>query len=407
MDAQIKAKFSKRHIVKLTKSYILNTYDQVDMFAKFLQIDRNVILDCIKYNSIILSPIREDILPSVGFRFNNKHKLKMRDFGGNGFHGDIFDLVASMFKIKITRNPNAKNEEEDKQKVKEGFMRVLELIDLSMYNDNFNVNVMDKYIIKKLIEIRNSKHVFKPIFRPFDKVDRAYWSPIIYGYRYDDYLRKCNIAAIDKLYINPHTVPYPVYESKRSDRAYVYYQGRDDKTGINDFKVYFINRTITSSFKTIKSYHKARIAKFLSNASKWQITPNVKSEWDVLLITKSYKDVISIKSFLDHLDLDLDIEVVAPPSEVYNIPKHFYDKLADNTREYISKDVKAIFSLYDYDYAGLTNSGKLKRNYNIHRLMFDKSFEEKDFTDNVKHYGKQYMLQVVIDTVKYIEQMIY
>jgi len=85
----------------LTVNYIRDKFDQVSVFSKFLDISEDTIIECIKFGNTIYSPIRPiDNDPSVGFKFDNKGRLKMRDFNGS-FWGDMFDVVSYLYKLPV------------------------------------------------------------------------------------------------------------------------------------------------------------------------------------------------------------------------------------------------------------------------------------------------------------------
>ena len=78
---------------KLNKQYILEKISQVTIFSTYLAIPNDVIQHCIDTGELICSPIRDDVHPTCGFRYDNKGKLKFKDFSGH-FWGDCFDVVA-------------------------------------------------------------------------------------------------------------------------------------------------------------------------------------------------------------------------------------------------------------------------------------------------------------------------
>jgi hypothetical protein len=67
---------------KITKEYVLDNVDEIDIFSEYLQIDDRDIEGCIEHGTLICSPLREDDHPTVGFKYNKKGRLKMRDFAG-------------------------------------------------------------------------------------------------------------------------------------------------------------------------------------------------------------------------------------------------------------------------------------------------------------------------------------
>ena len=102
----------------ITKDYILNNISQSLIFSTYISkfLNFNITTEEIEYlaanpSKNIISPLRNDIVPSVGFMYKNirgKNKLKMRDFGGY-FWGDCFDLVGYLIK-KDSNSPIHFNE---------------------------------------------------------------------------------------------------------------------------------------------------------------------------------------------------------------------------------------------------------------------------------------------------------
>ena len=70
--------------------------------------------------------------------------------------------------------------------------------------------------------------------------------------------------------------------------------------------------------------------------------------YDTLIITKSYKDILVFKSFMN-------VDVIAPQSES--------NSFNDNQIEFIKSNYKNVFVVYDYDAAGQIGSAKLKSQY--------------------------------------------
>ena len=92
----------------LTKEFILSKVSQEMIMAKYMGIPISVVNNCVENNELICSPLRVDNHPTFGFAFNNKHKLKARDFNGS-FFGDCFDLVAYVLSFKTGRHINVAN----------------------------------------------------------------------------------------------------------------------------------------------------------------------------------------------------------------------------------------------------------------------------------------------------------
>ena len=75
---------------RLTKAYIESKISQELIVSKYLDIPINIVQDCINNNALIPSVFRDDDTNgSMGIQYNVKGRLKVRDFGGFGFFGDI------------------------------------------------------------------------------------------------------------------------------------------------------------------------------------------------------------------------------------------------------------------------------------------------------------------------------
>ena len=96
---------------KTTKDFILNKISQVTIFSAYTGIDVDVINDCIEKGKLISSPFREDKHPSFGFKYDNKGKLKGRDFAGYWW-GDCIDAAATVVSEMIGRPLDVSNKED-------------------------------------------------------------------------------------------------------------------------------------------------------------------------------------------------------------------------------------------------------------------------------------------------------
>lgn len=142
--------------------------------------------------------------------------------------------------------------------------------------------------------------------------------------------------------------------------------------------------------RRIPTYHKTYVYKFPSGRVKFY-KPNCKKyKWsgnatkmDVyglhtrqnhtrLLITKSGKDVVFLKSLFCRLNVHID--VIAPNGEGYTIPEEYFKHL----------DYKEVILWYDNDEAGLKNAKKHLKYYNKFfetKMIVNPSNKPKDPTD--------------------------
>ena len=356
----------------LTKDFILKRVDQVSIYSVYLGIPETDICNAIKNNTLIESAFRfDDNFPSLGFKYSIDGKLKARDFSGY-FWGDCFDAVG--FQLRINSNN------------KEGFYIILKDIAARFKLRDEKSNLIVSPVDVKEIRAKKDKKIFEFAYRNWNAKDLDYWNPIINVDNVPEYLVSNYIYPIENLYIDRYINDRPKYYYKPDDPAYDYYLGTDS-SNFSHHKVYLPNRRYP-------------FTKFLANTNAFQNIQTLNDRWDVLLLTKSYKDVVAIKSFLPD---NLIYEVIAPPAENYVFAQHMIDWFADRTNLALPNGKPAIFSLYDMDYAGLANSGNLKRQFGIERLMFGtgakgsrKMYDGKDFTDNTRLIGK-YRMQDIVD----------
>lgn len=88
---------------KLTKQLILSKVSQVTIFSTYLNLSDKLVQYCIDTGELICSPIRDDIHPTCGFRYDSKGKLKFRDFAG--YFGEIvLMLLLLLWEVFIINN---------------------------------------------------------------------------------------------------------------------------------------------------------------------------------------------------------------------------------------------------------------------------------------------------------------
>lgn len=315
----------------LTKEYILSKITQEQIFEKYLGID-------VQTDTLITSPLRKDNRPTCKFWYNQNGKLRLQDFSGH-FKGDCFDVVGKKLNIDVN--------------TKIGFNIVLDNIaqvfNLHKYSEGNITNssiILDEEYFKKT----KAKSIIEIKPRQFNKYDVEYWKKYNISIRTLEYFK---VYPCDKIWLNNEVN----YTYRVNDLAYAYYFGK------NDFKIYFPNRSNL---------------RFLSNTSVLQGI-NKLTCGKACIITKSYKDVMALKSF--------GIDAVAPSSETHLISRQDYT--------FIKQRYDFIFSLMDYDNTGIAMSRKLQKIYNIEPLYFtDKTWNRKkgiedckDFTDYIKKFG--------------------
>ena len=124
--------------------------------------------------------------------------------------------------------------------------------------------------------------------------------------------------------------------------------------------------------------------RFLSNwhSTLIQGSKQLPKSGDVLVITKSLKDVMSLYEF--------GITAVAPNSENLFLTDAQYDKLRLR--------FNSIYLLYDRDLPGVKSANKIRKKHKDLKVLLVPKV--KDFTDYVKKYGTLKTLNLIEEWLK-------
>ena len=363
---------------KLSKNYILSKVDQITIFSTYFNIPINVIQHCIDTGEFIVSPIRNDVHPTCGFRYDNKGKLKFKDFAGY-FWGDCFDAAAYIIS-------NIKNNEIDIN-TKEGFIYVLRHITFT-FKDIFYGREKDPLMIndinKTISKIKKEKPIIELVVRNWNNKDEEYWQ------QFNVDLQTLNvnfIYPIEQFYINRKVNPEPKYYYSEKDACYAYVLGRD-RHGIYSIKLYFPHRTKMNT-------------RFITNCNHLEgIQQLSKNDYDIIILTKSTKDRVSISSSLKDthsLYGGFDINQIG----IINIPHETY-KLKDTEFEWLRNKLSPkgiIVSLMDNDRTGKLEAIYLKREFNILPVIIPKEYKAKDFSELFKFNDKNKIYRIIHNTL--------
>lgn len=358
----------------LNKAYILSKVSQITIFSTYLDIPDNIIQDCINNNTLILSPLRDDIHPTCGFRYDNKGKLKLRDFAGY-FWGDCFDAAAMVINEGYNLRLNVNN--------KQDFVRILKHIMLT-FKDIFYGTEKDENLIntihKSISSIRNKKQIIDIVVRPWNTIDENYWKQFNIDLHF---LNTHFVYAVDQYYINRNVNPQPKYYYDKNDLCYAYLLGQD-KHGVRNIKLYFPNR-------------KKATTRFITNCNHLEGIYNLnRDDYDIIVITKSTKDRLSLESTINQFKSLHGAQV-----GVINIPHETY-RLRDNEYDWILNKLPNgfIVSLMDNDRTGKTEAIWLRDNYNIKPILIPQEYNSKDFSELVTNISKDKLKSLVCNTIK-------
>lgn len=369
---------------KLTKQAILEKVSQVNIFATYLGISVETIYNCINNGELICNPLRIDNHPTAGFRYNNKGKLKFKDFANDEFWGDCFDIVALVMSNIYNKPYNISN--------KEDFIKVLRHITFTFkdifYGKEKDINVIND-INTAINVIKHKKPIIELVVRGWNYNDEKYWNTFGVSIKF---LNLNFIYPVEQYYINRNINPEPKYFYSTNDPCYGYFLGKDSN-GVNNIKLYFPKRN-------------KDITRFITNCNHLEGIYNLdRNDYNIIVITKSTKDRVSIGSaimknlFLYGGLIKDRIGIINIPHETYKLRNNEYDwlqsKLTENGK---------IVSLMDNDRTGKIEAIWLRDTYNIIPIIIPNRYKVKDFAELVANNNFKTISDLIINTIQYIKE---
>jgi hypothetical protein len=329
---------------EINRQWILDRVSEEDIYHKYLGIYPNT-------EDYYTNPLRNDDNADCRFyRDNTVNKsLKFKDFAW-GVNWDCFNAVQYVCA--------------DVNNFYDALRRVAK--DFNLYGEEINYDLIEGFSERVETSRRNTSIRVKR--RDWYNFDMEWWKNNCTGDL--KILQAFNVAPLDAVWIGEKQV----YWFSKNDPAYVFWFGE------HNYKIYYPLR---------------KNGRFMNNRTTLlQGYLQLPKEGDNLIITKSYKDVICMRTF--------GIYAVAPMSETVMVTEEQYSDLADRFFN--------IYSLMDRDRTGMKMSIQLKEAYGIEPLLFptdNKLFrdrtEPKDFTDHYFQYGLQYMLELIEEVKKWAE----
>ena len=378
---------------RLTKAFIESKVSQVKIMSYYLDIDEDVINDCIEHSHLISSVFRDDDYNgSMGFTINAKGRLKVRDFGGTGFFADVYETVGYVLSLAYERPVNCNN--------KNDFYFILQHIanTFSNYIDGIETdNNIEKIDVSAAItKGKQRKKIIEIAPRSWNKYDKDIWGRwgIDLGYLNTNF-----VIPVDQYYIDRKVDDNPKYKYSSKDPCYAYTIGRDSK-GIWLFKLYF----------PLRRRDKKEL-KFITNCNVLEGLPNLELDnYDYILITKSSKDRLSIGCHLAHnffyggAGNKLNIGVINLPCENYELKPKEYEWLTKKL-----KDDGILISLLDFDSTGRSGAKRMQEAYNIPYIFITRgelglpNYHGKDFSDLHDYFNINQINQFIKETITYVE----
>lgn len=366
---------------KLTKQYVLDKVSQITIFSTYLNLSNSIIQNCIDTGELICSPIRDDHHPTCGFKYDNKGKLKFKDFSGF-FWGDCFDIVAYVMTSMYKKSYDVSN--------KQDFIKILRHITFTFkdifYGGEKDINLINDININ-IEAIKHRKQNIELVVREWNKADEEYWNQFGISLRF---LNINLIYPIDQYYINREVNPNPKYYYNSNDPCYGYCLGKD-RNGIYSIKIYF-------------PFREKGTTRFITNCNHLEGIYNLNSNnYDIIVITKSTKDRLSIGNTLLNIatlygeDSIGNIGIINIPHETYRLRQNEYDWLSKKL-----SDTGKLVSLMDNDNTGKAEANWLRHNYNILPIIIPKKYKAKDFAEFVCNNTFETVVNLTISTIKYI-----
>lgn len=310
--------------------------------AYYLEIGQDVIEKCVNRNHLICNPLRVDNNPTAGFYIDKKGRLRFNDFAGF-FHGDMYDLVG----YRTLLSPYDPHE----------FMLILHRIckDFGLWYYGLHNQQSMRNLLKQ-VHLYAKEHTKIDVQRKeWEWHDMKYWRQ--YGLE-PEVVEKAYITPVYAAWVNGTLV----YSAMKKDPCYGIYHGLLD--GEEQWKLYFPYRT------------GAKAPRFITNTRRMQNMGAVK-EAPYGVITKAIKDAL-VLNVNGVQSVGLAAESILPTEQEIAYLKHKWGK---------------VYSLLDFDHAGVKMAKKLLKSYGIPALFlttgkggtFD--YGAKDISDFSKKYG--------------------
>lgn len=294
-----------------------------------------------------LSPLREEDTPSFGLFMGENSEVLFNDFLLGG--GDCLRFVQIMFGDTFF----------------EAMSRVVidfDLIDKYYYKDIDTKHTPKSHNIDResLLKKANSSLIRKRR-RSWQRQDAEFW--LQYGINRKT-LEKYRVEPISHVFINKKIVPC-------DNNSYAFTETKD---GVETYKIY---QPYNKKFKWLNNH----------DESVWQGWEQLPEKGDILIITKSLKDVMTIDALTGIPAISLQAESVKPKPHII---------------EELKERFPIIFLWYDNDFDKETNWGqkfgkKLSEEFDLVNICIDDEYKIKDPSDFNKLQGKERTKQLIED----------
>ena len=318
---------------KITKDFILSKVNQESIMQYYTGLD-------VSSKKLMLSPFRSDNHITCSFYKSKSDILYLHDFATNE-HINCFQVVMRLFNCNFYEALNI-------------IAKDFGLIEGTHQTSNFK-------IVPELKESESAK--IQVQIKEYTTEELEWWNQFGISKKH---LKKYHVFSIQHVFLNGELK----FTSSKQCPIYGYYFGKD-KNKEEKWKIYF-------PFKT--EY------RFLNNTPKklLQGYHQLPKTGDLLVITKSMKDVIAMYGF--------GIAACAPNSETLFVN--------DKQLEEFKQRFKHILVIYDNDRPGLHNMWLIRKQHPELNYFYMPWYLAKDFTDSIKLVGVDNMKDYINDFFK-------
>lgn len=322
----------------VSKELLLKYLTDLEIYQKYINEE-------IIPGKVILSPLRNENTPSFGLFKGDNDEICFKDFKLGA--GNCIKFVQMKFNLTYF----------------EALSKIA--IDFNM-GDDFYVKNIEKSETNKIIPINRNEFLHKVGTLNLQKTKREWKSyDLLYWQEYGISLKTLefyNVEPISHFFINDKIITADKY-------TYCFKECKDNR------ETYKIYQPFNKTYKWINSH----------NNSVWQGWSQLPEKGEMLIITKSLKDVMAIYEITKIPSVSLQCENLLPKEQVY---KELYNRFQD------------IYIFYDNDFDKEVNWGKLftqkfKESFNVFDIEIEDSFQCKDFSDFVKKYGIEKSKQLI------------
>ena len=318
---------------ELTKENVLNEVHEKVIFEYYFGSEINL-------TDSYVNPLREDNNPGCKFFIGKNRKLLFIDFAKRNSVVDCFGFICLKYNCNLYTALKIINKD-----FRLGLGTEIE----RGYKDS--VYEYTKPSLEFFEQNKEKKSELQCLKRKYENYDYDYWTND-YGISKET-LEKYNVFCVSTVFKNGK----PIWRNTKENPIYAYYFPNENKK-----KIY-------------RPKEKDKKYKFLSSAGMsklYQGFDQLPEKGDLLIITKSMKDVMVLHEF--------GYNAIAPNGEGYDIDENFYDSLTDRFDN--------IIFLYDNDLPGTNAVINLSSKFQCGFISIPKDpFYTKDISDYYYNYG--------------------